>query len=76
MPSKTHITIAIEPCGEFCNEIDGHECPFLMGLRPTSADVWKNHCRVFGDIGDLVSGVPAKRHEGCVEAQKNYEEKR
>ena len=74
--SKPYITIAIEPCGEFCNKGE-KRCPFSeiwtkgKGDRKRKVSV---SCKIFGDIGPypIIGNIP--RHEGCLEAQKLFEQ--
>ncbi len=75
-----HITIAVEPCGEFCNnglsrEVKALQCPFLR-----AGDAMANRinfsCAIFGGDLETIGAAPMrmiKRHPACIEAQKRFE---
>lgn len=80
MPNKPHITITVEPCGEFCNNglsraVKALQCPFLRAGNAMANRI-NFSCAIFGDL-ETIGAAPTrmtKRHEGCVEAQKRFED--
>lgn len=78
-PDKPHITIAIEPCGEFCNEesfVKSGQCPFIRKGNAMANRITFS-CAIFGGDLETIGEVPLrmiKRHEGCIEAQKRFED--
>jgi hypothetical protein len=80
MADKPYITIAVEPHGEFCNNglsraVKSLQCPFLRAGNAMANRITFS-CAIFGDL-ETIGAAPMrmiKRHEGCIEAQKRFED--